>query len=378
MGFWNFIKGHDDLMSEIRNTSDPGIVVFKHPNEDFNTKSHLALNPSEVALFVNTKADGSTETHLMTKGGTLDTKNIPFFRSITKIFTGGKTMFHCAVYFVRTNVCPTNNWGTEAPVGPLEDCRHYTFKLVANGTYDFQITDPKMLLDNILGYGVSSVTQKDVAMKLNAKISDFVSTLLSGVFEMPELQVSLSRIQKAIRNEARETIERLMNEEYAIQWGTKFSHFTMNLKDVYENLAEHYLENNRMIQKTEAFDYQGGAYTTIQLYELLKVAAANQEGAVGSMMGLGVGAGVGVGLGNSIGSTIGSSVLNGAGDHASSVGRGAADARGEGREWFGLPENEKKRVSRQRRLAELKDYYDNNLMDKATYDRKVQEIIDEI
>lgn len=378
MGFWNFIKGHDDFMSEIRNTSAPEIVVFKHPNEDFNTKSHLFLAPSEVALFVNTKPDGSCETLLMDKGGTLDTNNLPFFRSITQIFTGGKSMFHCAVYFVRTNAIVTNSWGTEAPIGPLEDCRHYTFKLVANGTYDFRITDPKMLLDNILGYGVTAVTQKDLAMKLNSKISYIVSTMLSGVFEMPEVQVSLSRIQRAIRYEARETVGRLMNEEYAKQWGTAFGDFTINIKDVYNDLAEQYLESNKMIQKTEAFDYQGEAYTTIQLYDMLKIAAANQESTVGSMMGLGVGAGVGVGFGNSIGSTIGSTLMNGSAGQVSSAGKTATDARGEGRNWFGVPENEKKRVDRQRRLAELKDYYDSNMMDKETYDRKVKEIIDEI
>lgn len=376
MGLWNFIKGHKDFMSEIRNTSHPDIIVFKHPNEDFNTKSHLFLNPSEVALFVSTKSDGSCETLLMDKGGTLNTHNYPFFRSITKIFTGGQSMFHCAIYFVRTNVCPTNGWGTEAPVGPLEDCRHYTFKLCANGTYDFQITDPQMLLNNILGYGVSSVTQKDVAMKLNPKISNFVSTLLSSVFEMPEQQVSLPRIQRAIRNSARETIGRLMNESYSDLWGAKFNDFTINLEDVYDNLAEHYLENNRMIQKTETFDYQGSAYTTIQLYDMLKKAAETPNSMEGTMMGMGVGTGVGVGLGNSIGSTIGSTIMNN--DGASSLGGNRTEPGNDGRNWFGVPESEKGRMSRQRRLAELKDYYDNNLMDKETYDRKVKEIIDEI
>lgn len=376
MGLWNFIKGHKDFMSEIRNTSHPDIIVFKHPNEDFNTKSHLFLNPSEVALFVSTKSDGSCETLLMDKGGTLNTHNYPFFRSITKIFTGGQSMFHCAIYFVRTNVCPTNGWGTEAPVGPLEDCRHYTFKLCANGTYDFQITDPQMLLNNILGYGVSSVTQKDVAMKLNPKISNFVGTLLSGVFEMPEQQVSLPRIQRAIRNSARETIGRLMNESYSDLWGAKFYDFTINLEDVYDNLAKHYLENNKMIQKTETYDYQGNAYTTIQLYDMLKKAAETPNSMEGTMMGMGVGTGVGVGLGNSIGSTIGSTIMNNAG--ASSLGGNRTEPGNDGRNWFGVPESEKERMSRQRRLAELKDYYDNNLMDKETYERKVKEIIDEI
>lgn len=376
MGLWNFIKGHKDFMSEIRNTSHPDIIVFKHPNEDFNTKSHLFLNPSEVALFVSTKSDGSCETLLMDKGGTLNTHNYPFFRSITKIFTGGQSMFHCAIYFVRTNVCPTNGWGTEAPVGPLEDCRHYTFKLCANGTYDFQITDPQMLLNNILGYGVSSVTQKDVAMKLNPKISNFVGTLLSGVFEMPEQQVSLPRIQRAIRNSARETIGRLMNESYSDLWGAKFYDFTINLEDVYDNLAKHYLENNKMIQKTETYDYQGNAYTTIQLYDMLKKAAETPNSMEGTMMGMGVGTGVGVGLGNSIGSTIGSTIMNNAG--ASSLGGNRTEPGNDGRNWFGVPESEKERMSRQRRLAELKDYYDNNLMDKETYESKVKEIIDEI
>ena len=378
MGLWDVVKGHDDFMSEIRNTSDPEIVVFKHPNEDFNTKSHLYLNPSEVALFVNTKADGSSETFLIDQGGTLDTNNLPFFRSITRIFTGGQTMFHCAVFFIRTNIFVTNNWGTEAPVGPLEDSRHYTFKLVANGSYDLHITDPKMLLDNILGYGVSSVTQSDMAMKLNPKISNFVATLLSGVFEKPELKASLPRIQKAIRNEARETFGRLMNEEYTSKWGTEFSDFTMNLEDVYDNLAEQYLENNRMIQKTEAFDYQGEAYSTIQLYEMLKSAAENPGSMASSMMGMGVGAGVGVGIGNSIASTIGTTILDRAIGGTSPVGGTKTDPDAKERTWGGLSENDKKRMNRQSRLEELKDYYDRELIDKETYDRKVKEIIDEI
>lgn len=373
MGFWDFIKGHDDLMSEIRNESDPEIVVFKHPNEDFNTKSHLSLNPSEVALFVNTKSDGSCETLLMDKGGTLDTHNLPFFRSITQIFTGGKSMFHCAIYFVRMHNYVTNNWGTEAPIGPLEDCRHYTFKLAANGTYNFQITDAKMLLDNILGYGVSSVTQKDIAMKLNPKISNFVSTLLARVFEFPE--TSLPKLQGSIRSQARETIGPLMNEAYKKVWGAEFSDFTLNLEDFYDNLAEHYLKNNRMIQETEAYTHQGQAYSTIQLYDLLKKAASNPGNMAGSMMGVGLGTGVGVGLGSVVGTAFGAAIPNG-GVGGSSPVEGAQ--HNEDRSWSNLQEHDRRRMERQRRLKELKEYYDSNLMDKETYDRKLKEIIDEI
>jgi len=377
MGLWNFIKGHDDLMSEIRNTSDESIVVYRHPNEDFNTKSHLFLNESEVALFVSTDKDGMTQTQILNKSGTLDTQNLPFFRSITKPFTGGQTMFHCKVYFVRTNVCVSNGWGTEAALGPLEDCRHYTFKLVANGTYDFQVTSAKILLDNILGYGVTSVTQDELAKKLNPKISNLVSIVLSGVFKIPEAAATLPRIQSSFRSESRETLGRLMNEEYSGTWGVEFSDFTMNVEDIYDGLAEHYLENNRMIQKTEAFDSQGEAYSTIQLYDMLKAAAENPGSMAGSMMGVGVGAGVGVGLGNSIGASVGSSIMT------SAIGGGQPDmkppvSKTGDRNWAGTLESEKKRIERHNRLDELKGYLDGGKIDKETYDRFVNEILKEL
>ena len=83
MSLFGFMKGKKrPLFSEIRNTSTPDVVVFRHPDEDFNIHSHLALNPSEVAMFVKTKASGASEALLMTQGGSLDTNNIPFFRNI--------------------------------------------------------------------------------------------------------------------------------------------------------------------------------------------------------------------------------------------------------------------------------------------------------
>ena len=365
------------MMSEIRNISDPSIVVFKHPNEDFNTKSHLALNPSEVALFVNTKADGTTETLLMTQGGTLDTHNLPFFRSITQVFTGGQSMFHCAIYFVRTNFNVTNNWGTEAPIGPLEDCRHYTFKLVANGTYDFQIVNPSGLIENILGFGVSSVTQQEVALKLNPKISNFVGTTLSGMFVTPELSLPLPRIQTLIRTEGRASFQRVMNEEYSKKWGVEFSDFTINVEDVYEGLAEHYTKNNQMIQQSEAIDYQGKDFNTVQLYDVLKLAAANPGNIASSMMGMGVGAGMGASLGSTIGSTINTTIIDSSIGGSKPTGQPAAPSRPE-RVWGGMSENEKKRMERQSRMKELKDYLDAELIDQATYNRKVSEIINEL
>lgn len=370
MGIIDFVKGHDDLMSEIRNTSDESVVVFRHPNEDFNNSSHLFLNESEVALFVKSNKDGTSEVHLMKEGGKLDTNNIPFLRSFQQLMRGGQTKYHCAIYFVRLHTLVANAWGTEKAVGPLEDYRHYTFKLVANGTYDLKIIDARALLGNVLGYGITSITKNDLTTRLNAKISNFISIMLSEIFEKPEMTASLARMQKSIRLVARDTFGRIMNEMYSEHWGVQFSDFTMNIEDVYENLADYHLKNNQMIQQTEAFDYQGAAYSTIQLYDMLKVVAANPSSMASSMMGMGFGAGVGGSIGTSIGSIIGSSIGGTQPVGTPVPGTGTTD-----RIWNDVSKHEAMKLEREQQLKELKDLHDKHLLPDEAYEREVEMVM---
>lgn len=372
MGLWNFVKGHDDFLSEIRNNSDSNIVVFKHPNEDFNTKSHLFLNESEVALFVNTKTDGSSETFLLKKGGTLDTLNLPFLRSINQIFTGGQSVFHCAVYFVRTNTFASIGWGTESPIGPVEDYNHYTFNLKANGTYDLKIKDAQLLINELYGQsGISSVTKDEIAMILNPKISRFIGDLLCRLFEFPELHPSITRIQNLIRKDAYSAFNQVMDELCGEKWGISFDNFTLNL--IVDGLDEIMAKRNEAVLQTEIIDYQAESYKTINLYEILKTAAANPGNMASSMMGMGAGASMGVALGNTIGSTIMTSGIGGTQIGEQPTGNQSTEKRN----WGGVPEYEKKRMERQRRLQELNEDFKSNLIDKENYDRIMKEITDE-
>lgn len=377
MGIWKSILGHDELMSVIKNTSDKSVVVFKHPNEDFNTNSRLILEESEVAVFVNRKEDGKTETLVMEEGGKLKTENLPFFRSISQILTGGVSKFHCAIYFVRTNMFINNGWGTEGAVGPLEDCRHYVFKLKANGTYCFRVTDARTLLTGLFSHGVTYATQKDIALMLNSTVSTFIGKLLCALFNFPEKTLGLTRMQEMMRTEADATFGLLMNELYEKKWGIKFSDLTMNLKDEYDELAEQYLGQNREIHNTETIDYQGESFTTIQLYEMLKKAAENPGNLAGPMMGAGVGTGMGASLGTMIGNTImTSNIGNGQASGLPNASTSPLSRRSPGipmQHAMQLEEEEKEK--RKARLRELKEDFDEGLISEEEYAAAKREIL---
>lgn len=243
------------LMLEIRNDSNPNSLVYKHPAEDFNTKSHLFLNDNEVALFVKTKGDGGHDTLLMTDGGTLNTNNYPFFTDITKHFTGGKSMFHCAVYFVRTHTYRAVSWGTESPVGPFEDSRGYTFSFMANGTYDFYVYDPKAFMQSFGYSGQKAIGLEDVRMKLNSRVSDFIKRKLAQLYN--DCSSDRNKLMKYILDEAGPFLEGEMNRELEdprMSWGIKFSSFTINVSDTLSEINE---KRNSANLNREIYDIQG-------------------------------------------------------------------------------------------------------------------------
>ena len=379
MGFWKTIIGHDDIMSVIKNTSDKSVVVFKHPNTEFNTRSRLILNESEVAVFVRTCDDGKTETITLDQGGVLHTNNIPFFRSITQILTGGVSKFSCSVYFVRTNLFINNGWGTEEPVGPLSDCRNYYFYLTANGTYSFEVTNARALLRNFTNHGVTSLTQEEIAVMINSTVSTLMGTSFGALFSFPEKTLGLTRMQEMMRKEADATFGRLMNDLWEKKWGIRFSGLTINLKDVYDGLAKHYLDLNDEIRKTETFDYQGESFTAIQLYDALKNMAENPQNISGSMMGVGMGAGVGTSMGSLIGNTIMSSNIGGGTTSGNTGSQTPPNRRNPG-----IPlqhamqlEAEEKEL-RKARLRELKENFTEGLITEMEYEEMRREILQQM
>lgn len=65
-------------------------LVWKHPEENFNTTSQLIVDPTHEALLV---LNGNAADLFGEGRHTLTTSNIPLLRKIIEIPTGGKTAF---------------------------------------------------------------------------------------------------------------------------------------------------------------------------------------------------------------------------------------------------------------------------------------------
>ena len=77
----------------IKNSGPGGLLLWRQPEEDFNTDSTLVVMPGESAVFVS---QGTIEQVFESGTYQLSTQNYPFITRLRSILTGGVSTFHCA------------------------------------------------------------------------------------------------------------------------------------------------------------------------------------------------------------------------------------------------------------------------------------------
>ena len=97
----------------IKNTGPGELLIWRQPEEDFNTNSTLVVMPGEEAIFIK---GGSIEEVFENGTYKLSTENYPFISRLRNAFTGGISTFNCVVYFVRKADSQEIRWGTETPI----------------------------------------------------------------------------------------------------------------------------------------------------------------------------------------------------------------------------------------------------------------------
>jgi membrane protease subunit (stomatin/prohibitin family) len=81
----------------IKNSSPGDLLIWRQPEEDFNTNSTLIVMPGEEAIFVN---QGTIEQIFESGTYKLSTNNYPFISRLKNAFSGGISTFNSVVYFV--------------------------------------------------------------------------------------------------------------------------------------------------------------------------------------------------------------------------------------------------------------------------------------
>lgn len=294
-----YVGGKKHWTDVIKNSGPGELLIWRQPEEDFNTNSTLIVMPGEEALFIN----GGVIVQRFEEPGTykLETSNYPFISRLRNAFSGGVSTFNCVVYFVRKAHSEEIMWGTDSPIQVRDKVLGISTKLKARGAYKIQIANPAVFLDKLIGNNVPFQTQKELNKYF---ISEFQSKIKSCIARaVNESDTELLGIDARL-DELSDTIEPFM-EEILDDYGLKCVKFTVAAVDIdddelrrrYDEIHINNIETLRNAQATAQADLmtmetQGDAWAKLQSASILRD-LANNPGAGGAAA---AGAGIGVGM----------------------------------------------------------------------------------
>jgi membrane protease subunit (stomatin/prohibitin family) len=144
-----YVGGKKHWADVIKNEDRTGeALIWRMPEEDFNTNSTLIVMPGEEAIFIK---DGTIEQVFENGKYQLSTENYPFISRLRNIFTGGISTFSCVVYFVKKANSKEILWGTNAPL-QVEDPNYGEYvKIKAHGACKIQIEGSTRFLEKMVG-----------------------------------------------------------------------------------------------------------------------------------------------------------------------------------------------------------------------------------
>ena len=221
----NYVGGKKHFTDVIKNSGSEEMLIYRCPEEDFNTNSTLIVNPGEEAIFIK---GGTVEQTFDNGTYKLSTENYPFISRLRNAFTGGVSTFNCVVYFVRKAHSVEIRWGTDSPIQVRDKMLGIATKLRARGAYKVQIGDPVKFLEKLIGNNVFYQTQEELNKYF---ISEFQSKIKSVIARaINESDTEILGIDSRL-DELSDTIEPFM-QEILDDYGLKCVKFTVAAVDI--------------------------------------------------------------------------------------------------------------------------------------------------
>lgn len=220
-----YTDGKKHWADVIKNSGPGELLIWRQPEEDFNTNSTLIVMPGEEAIFIK---GGTVEQTFDNGTYKLSTENYPFISRLRNAFTGGVSTFNCVVYFVRKAHSVEIRWGTDSPIQVRDKMLGIATKLRARGAYKVQIGDPVKFLEKLIGNNVFYQTQEELNKYF---INEFQSKIKSVIARaINESDTEILGIDSRL-DELSDTIEPFM-QEILDDYGLKCVKFTVAAVDI--------------------------------------------------------------------------------------------------------------------------------------------------
>lgn len=220
-----YTGGEKHWADVIKNSGSGELLIWRQPEEDFNTNSTLVVMPGEEAIFIK---GGTVEQTFDNGTYKLSTENYPFISRLRNAFTGGISTFNCVVYFVRKAHSVEIRWGTDSPIQVRDKMLGIATKLRARGAYKVQIGNPVKFLEKLIGNNVFYQTQEELNKYF---INEFQSKIKSVIARaINESNTEILGIDSRL-DELSDTIEPFM-QEILDDYGLKCVKFTVAAVDI--------------------------------------------------------------------------------------------------------------------------------------------------
>lgn len=276
----------------IKNSGPGELLVWRQPEEDFNTNSTLIVMPGEEAVFIK---GGTVEQTFDSGTYKLSTENYPFISRLRNAFSGGISTFNCVVYFFRKAHSMEILWGTDSPIQVRDPIMHIATSVQARGAYKVQIENPAKLLTKMMGNNIFMMTQPELNNYFASEFRQYIKSSIARAIQASNREIlGICAEQDTLAAQIQPILQEVLDD-----YGLKLINFTIMALDIPEN------DPNR--QKLENAFADAGVMGILgenwgrqQATEILHTLAAN-PGAGGTAA-----AGAGIGMGIAAGGVFGS------------------------------------------------------------------------
>jgi len=292
-----FSGGKKHWVDVIKNTGAGELLIWRQPEEDFNTNSTLIVMPGEEAIFIK---GGTVEQTFENGTYKLSTENYPFISRLRNAFTGGISTFNCVVYFVRKAHSEEILWGTDSPIQVRDKILGIATKLKARGAYKIQIDNPVKFLEKLIGNNIPFQLQEELNKYF---INEFQGKIKSSITraanestqELLGIEARLDEFSNAISPFMQETLD-----DYGLKL-VRFSIAAISIDDNelrmrYDEIGMDAIAKMRNAQADKSvMGILGDDWTKQQQIDILKGIANNESGdgiaSAGAGLGMGLAAG---------------------------------------------------------------------------------------
>ncbi|MCD7781160.1 MAG: SPFH domain-containing protein [Methanosphaera sp.] len=195
-----------ELLKVIKFEGDDRTLVYKHPDEDFNTQSQLIVHESQEAILYR---DGRALDLFGPGKHELKTENIPILRGLINLPTEGVSPFHVEVYFINKAVSLNVEWGTSSRFQVLDPMFNIPLNVGASGSMEFVVDNSRKFLIKVVGTQDHIDTNTVIYYfkeKTTTKIKTYLAKIMSEVSYL-NINQHLTEISEALQQQLNEDFE---------------------------------------------------------------------------------------------------------------------------------------------------------------------------